>query len=86
MSKESTESLQGDVWACPRSQCWVNGFYDIVQDGKVTIMQAAPPDELPYAFNRIEFRAVRRQKMQTKMIVAGTYFTGLSAGCSLAGS
>src|SRR5213594_1908037 len=68
MLKDSAESLQRDVWTCPRSKGRVKGFHDIVQDRKVAIMQAAPPDEFPYTFNRIEFRAVRRQKIQTKMI------------------
>jgi hypothetical protein len=44
-----------------------DGGNDSIEESEVTIVQTQPAGELPDPFDRVEFRAVRRQEVQAKL-------------------
>src|SRR5580704_9658368 len=67
MLENPAEALQRGVWAGPRFKGWFNRRDDLLQDCKITVVNAATPGEFPDPFDRIEFRTVGRQKVQAKV-------------------
>jgi hypothetical protein len=67
MLADTTPALQRGIGTRPHLEHGINGVDHVVQCWKVTIMQAATPGQLPDPLNRIEFRTVWRQEMQTKV-------------------
>jgi len=70
---DRTETTQGAVWSTPDGELCVDDLDEFVEGGKVPIVQPELTQEFPHAFNRIEYRAVGRQEMQSE--VAGNFST-----------
>ena len=68
MLKDATKTLQGSVRARPNPKSRLNCRNEFVQIREVTIVETATPDQLPHAFDRIEFWTVWRQEMQAEVV------------------
>ena len=64
MLENPTETLQRRVGAGPAFKGWRQRGDHRSQGCEIAVMKTAPPGQLPNPFDRIEFRAVGRQKMQ----------------------
>ena len=68
MSGDGTQPPKRGIWACPTTQTRFNGQHDVTQVGKISVVQATAANQFPNPFDGIEFRAIGRQKMQTKVL------------------
>jgi len=85
MLSDTTETSEGGVWARPRFEAWRNGRNNVIQRREVLVVQTAATDQFPDAFDRIEFRAVRRQKGQLEVIGDRVSPSGVPAGVMIPG-
>ena len=67
MLNDATETLKREVGARPVEQPRCDRRDNVVQSREIPIVQTTAADQLPDAFDRIKFRAVRRQEMQAEM-------------------
>jgi len=68
MLSDPAEARQGGVRTGPCTKARSNCGDDVVQFGKVLVVKTAAANQFPNAFDRIEFRAVRRQKVEDEMV------------------
>ena len=85
MLSKATETLESGVGAGPRFEAWRHGRNHILQGREVLVVQAAAADQFPDALDRIEFRAVRRQKGQLEVIGDLVSPGGVQAGVMIPG-
>ena len=67
MLNECAEATEGGVWPRPRVQSGDDRVENTVQGGEVLIVQTRAADQFPNSLDRVEFRTVRRQEMQSKV-------------------
>ena len=70
---DATESLKGGIGARPSKKGRCDRSDDVVECWEVLIVKAPSADEFPHPLDRIEYRAVGRQEMQSE--VAGNFST-----------
>jgi len=68
MLGDATQTFESQVWPRPSAKLRFNRRNDVAKCRKIAIVQAAAANEFPHSLNRIEFRTVRRQKVQTEMV------------------
>jgi len=68
MLSDPAEARQRGVWTGPGPKARSDCRDDVAQLGKVLVVQTAAADQFPNTFDRIEFRTVRRQKVEDKMV------------------
>lgn len=86
MLNDATEPLKREVGARPVEQPRCDRRDNVVQSREIPIVQTTAADQLPDAFDRIEFGTVRRQEMKAEMscnifspllVQAGVVVTGV---------
>ena len=68
MLGDPTKSSQGGIWPKPRAEARLDCFNDIVQLGKVLVMETSTANQFPNPFDGIELWTVRRQEMKSEMV------------------
>ena len=59
--------MEGVVRSEPVCELALDGFRDAIQKTEVAVVKAQATCQFPYSLNGIQFRAVRREKVQGKL-------------------